>query len=373
MNLTNASEITPSTATSADCEAIPLDASMWTSLIFLFILAVLAIFGNGLVCAAFATNKRLRILTNYYVVSLAVSDILVGSINIPLWMYIRSSDWCGKNDNLHTWYTIFDVLCGSASIWNMTAISIDRFAAVVYPTVYKHRMKNTRVAGWTIMGVWTFSAFISSLYFLKSKFNYIVFSATLSFFVPLPIILFSYGRIYRVVSYRARWTGSVLIEIRLARTLSIVIGAFILCWGPFFITSFVVKYCGETCRPTVVEAIQWIKWMQYASACINPVIYTLRNREFRFTFHKLVFRCSYRNGKYAFNPSNNHRTRCGCCQLGGPLDYGDAESRIRYPTYTEESIVEKFQVRYPPSPSKNQARSLGFDNVYSSSKHEDEE
>lgn len=89
MNSTNASKIADD---EQQCSVIPLDASLWTSLIFLFILAVLAIFGNGLVCVAFATNKRLRILTNYYVVSLAVSDILVGSINIPLWMYIRSSE-----------------------------------------------------------------------------------------------------------------------------------------------------------------------------------------------------------------------------------------------------------------------------------------
>lgn len=79
MNLTN----------STACVDPPLDATLWASLIFYFAIAVFAIFGNGLVCAAFATNKRLRILTNYYVVSLAVSDILVGSINIPLWMYIK--------------------------------------------------------------------------------------------------------------------------------------------------------------------------------------------------------------------------------------------------------------------------------------------
>lgn len=81
-----------STVASVSCTNLPLDASLWAELIFLLLLALLAIFGNGLVCAAFATNKRLRILTNYYVVSLAVSDILVGSINIPLWMYIRSSE-----------------------------------------------------------------------------------------------------------------------------------------------------------------------------------------------------------------------------------------------------------------------------------------
>lgn len=368
MNSTNASKIADD---GQPCRVIPLDASLWTSLIFLFTLAVLAIFGNGLVCFAFATNKRLRILTNYYVVSLAVSDILVGSINIPLWMYIRSSDWCQRNRQLHQWYTVFDIFCGTASIWNMTAISIDRFAAVIYPTVYKHRMKNVRMAGWTILGVWTFSTFVSSLRFTYKLFNYAIFVVTLSFFVPLLIILFTYGNIYRVVRYRAKWTGSVLMEIRLARTLSIVIGAFFICWGPFFITNLVTYYCRQTCNFT--EAIQWIKWMQYASACINPVIYTIRNREFRFTFHKLVFRCHYRNGKYTFNQPSTRNSRCGCCQLGGPLDDDGGETRARCPTYTEESMIERSHVRTPSSSSKHQTRSLGFDNVTSSLKHVDEE
>ena len=90
MSPTNGTE--NSTGESSSCTNLLLNASLWAELIFLFLLAAIAIFGNGLVCAAFATNKRLRILTNYYVVSLAVSDILVGSINIPLWMYIRSSE-----------------------------------------------------------------------------------------------------------------------------------------------------------------------------------------------------------------------------------------------------------------------------------------
>lgn len=247
-----------------------------------------------------------------------------------------------------------------------------RFAAVIYPTVYKHRMKNIQMAGWTILGVWTFSAFVSSLRLIYTLFNYAIFVVTLSFFVPLLIILFTYGNIYRVVRYRAKWTGSVLIEIRLARTLSIVIGAFIICWGPFFITNLVMYYCRQECN--FIEAIQWIKWMQYASACINPVIYTIRNREFRFTFHKLVFRCDYRNGKYTFNQSKTRNTRCGCCQLGGPLDDDGGETRVRCPTYTEESMIERSQFRTPSSlSSKHQTRSLGFDNVTSSSKHVDEE
>ena len=241
-----------------------------------------------------------------------------------------------------------------------------RFAAVVYPTVYKHRMKNTKVAGWTVLGVWMFSTFVAVLRLQYKNFNYAMFVVTLSFIIPLLIILLSYGNIYRVVSYRAKWTGSVLIEIKLARTLSIVIGAFILCWGPFFIINVVTYYCRVSCDYDI--AIQLIKWLQYASACINPVIYTIRNREFRFTFHKLIFRCSYRNGKYVFNPHAKRSTWFSCCQLGGPFEDDFGESRSRYPTYTEESAVHNSHARHPSTPSKHQTTPLGFDNL-TSSKH----
>ena len=234
----------------------------------------------------------------------------------------------------------------------------------MYPTVYKHRMRNTKVAGWTILAVWTFSTFVAAFRLGYLKFNYVIFVVILSFFIPLVIILFSYGNIYRVVSYRAKWTGSVLIEIKLARTLSIVIGAFVLCWGPFFITNVVSYYCRKSCNWT--DVIQWIKWLQYVSSCINPIIYTLRNREFRFTFHKLVFRCSYRNGKYVFNPQTKRSTFCGCCQLGGPLDEEYGEGRSRYPTYTEESTVHNSHVRHPSLPSRQQTTPLAFENLSTS-------
>ena len=238
---------------------------------------------------------------------------------------------------------------------------IYRFAAVVYPTVYKHRMKNTKVAGWTVLSVWTFSIFIAAFRVEYKKFNYALFVVVLGFFIPLLIILLSYGNIYRVVSYRAKWTGSVLIEIKLARTLSIVIGAFIVCWAPFFITNVVSYYCRVSCNWE--DTIQWIKWLQYVSSCINPVIYTLRNREFRFTFHKLIFRCSYRNGKYVFNPHAKRGTRCGCCQLGDTFEEEYGERRSRYPTYTEDSTWHSSHVRHSSTPTKQQATPLAFDNL----------
>lgn len=85
--------LTMSCANSSSCPSCPpvvVDSKMVLSLLGLSIISVFTIFGNTLVCVAFATNKRLRILTNFYVASLAISDVLVAVVNIPLWTYWRA-------------------------------------------------------------------------------------------------------------------------------------------------------------------------------------------------------------------------------------------------------------------------------------------
>ena len=226
--------------------------------------------------------------------------------------------------------------------------------AVTYPTAYKRRLKKKSVALWFLIFIWIFSVIVACLRIIYKLFNYAMFVVTVSFFIPLVIILFSYGFIYRVVSYRAKWTGSVLMEIKLARTLSIVIGAFILCWGPFFILNIVSYYCRDNCQYGV--AVQVIKWLQYASACVNPVVYTVRNREFRYAFHKLVFQCRKRNGKYVISPTERRGTWCGRRRTSLEL-----ENRPRLPTYTEESAVSILNNKRP-SP-RGRKGTFAFDNA----------
>lgn len=69
------------------CIPVVVNAKLVLPLLGLSVVSMFTIFGNTLVCVAFATNKRLRIMTNFYVASLAVSDVLVATVNMPLWMY----------------------------------------------------------------------------------------------------------------------------------------------------------------------------------------------------------------------------------------------------------------------------------------------
>lgn len=52
----------------------------------LIVLSLLTIFGNTLVIVAFITYRPLRSVTNYFIVSLSISDILVAVISMPVWI-----------------------------------------------------------------------------------------------------------------------------------------------------------------------------------------------------------------------------------------------------------------------------------------------
>lgn len=88
MNCSNTSSLNSSSIVgNRTCSPVVINAKLVLPLLGLSIVSIFTIFGNTLVCVAFATNKRLRILTNFYVASLAISDVLVATFNMPLWMY----------------------------------------------------------------------------------------------------------------------------------------------------------------------------------------------------------------------------------------------------------------------------------------------
>jgi len=99
------------------------------------ILAVMIMFANSLMIGAFHVNRRLRTRTNLLLTSLAVADMLVGTISLPLWVYISITFTLAGP--VYNFYLIFDVICGVSSILNLTAISLERCYALRRPI--KHR------------------------------------------------------------------------------------------------------------------------------------------------------------------------------------------------------------------------------------------
>ncbi|XP_061826626.1 5-hydroxytryptamine receptor 1F [Nerophis lumbriciformis] len=78
-------------------------------------------------------------------------------------------------------------------------------------------------------------------------------------------------------------------ERKAASTLGLIIGAFVICWLPFFVQEVIVNTCGSC--STSVETANFLTWLGYLNSLINPLIYTIFNEDFKKAFQRLV-RCS---------------------------------------------------------------------------------
>lgn len=135
------------------------------------LVAVMAIVGNAMVICVFQRERRLRRRTNYYIVSLALADLLVGMLGIPF--AILAS--VGLPKNLYACLftvSLLVVLC-TISIFCLVAVSVDRYWAILYPLAYSKNVRTKTAIGKLCVWRCIFSSAIS-VYPVYSK-NYLIF------------------------------------------------------------------------------------------------------------------------------------------------------------------------------------------------------
>ncbi|XP_070563392.1 5-hydroxytryptamine receptor 1A-like [Ptychodera flava] len=376
----------------------------------LFILVTIT--GQLLVILAVVTEKNLRLPSNYWIASLALTDLILAVVVMPVAMLteIKSGMWLigGKFCDV---FLFFDVLCCTASIFNLCLISVDRYFSITSPIKYSLRRTPSR-ALMMISCCWVTCILISivrpmgwkttssDLHFcgLLNE-GYRIFSSVFSFYLPLVVMLFVYYKIFvaarsrlqkirdvgggtvvtmsdadfrqsgvatdvsvvrptelrggqsssvsnvsNVYAWRETADGraeamrrksfhetgttygssnahqsnmltvpprnvwghgvrqpsgsnrnqgfraekfSLAKERKAARTLGVVMGAFIFCWSPFFLFNVIVPYCDGCTVP--MELFSFVTWLGYANSMLNPFIYTYFNKDFRRAFKRLLF------------------------------------------------------------------------------------
>ncbi|KAK0070296.1 dopamine receptor 2 [Biomphalaria pfeifferi] len=182
--------------------------------VLLAIFSLIVVVGNLMVIVAVYREVYLRMVTNYFIVSLAIADVMVGGVVMPfsisnelttsVWLYGQA--WCDM------WRSL-DVLASTASILNLCVISLDRYWAITDPIAYPSKMSNSKVCI-LIALVWFCSAGISfpaiawwravtpsdlpkhRCLFTEDS-AYLIISSVVSFYVPCIIMMFVYCKIYR--------------------------------------------------------------------------------------------------------------------------------------------------------------------------------
>ncbi|XP_065372202.1 octopamine receptor beta-2R [Calliphora vicina] len=185
--------------------------------VMLFII-IAAIFGNLLVIISVMRVRKLRIITNYFVVSLAMADIMVAIMAMTFNFSVQvTGRWLFSPFLCDLWNSL-DVYFSTASILHLCCISVDRYYAIVKPLKYPISMTK-RVVGIMILNTWISPALLSFLpifigwyttdehknfvkehpdrcEFIVNK-PYCVISSSISFWIPCTIMIFTYLAIFR--------------------------------------------------------------------------------------------------------------------------------------------------------------------------------
>ncbi|XP_056330049.1 5-hydroxytryptamine receptor 1F [Danio aesculapii] len=327
---------------------------------------------NSLVITAILITRKLHQPANYLICSLAVTDLLVAVLVMPVSIvYIAEETWVLGPIVCHLWLGV-DVTCCTCSILHLAAIALDRYRAITDAVAYSQKRTYKRAIV-TILSLWTLSVLVSlpplvwrklpKVEFKDGKREpmdcliehdhvaFTVYSTFGAFYIPLALILVLYYKIYKAAEMlrnrrgssrlvkqtvssvmlpgmssdkdialspdsfcpieksfsdpstdgeRVRITSSSgnLIRVRrnpgarerrAALTLGLILGAFVVCWLPFFLKEVIVNIC-PTCTTSAVLA-DFLTWLGYLNSLINPLIYTIFNEDFKKAFKKLLPLC----------------------------------------------------------------------------------
>lgn len=258
------------------------------------LLIIVAVAGNLVVCISFTLFRNLRSITNYFLVSLSISDILVAIIVMPIFMLMllyspRPFFSLDQIRILEAWQIMDFFLC-LASIWTLTAIAVERNLAISQPFYYTKWVSHARV--YIVMALlWSLSLSVSVITFVdpfeqKSHLSLLIVIA--SYFLPLFLILITYAQIWLVArrqTRRLRQDGALGTDLKAVKTIAIVIGTFFVCYTPNMIVILLYHFELEPLPTLTTVAIA--KWLVYFNSCANPIIYSCFNRTYRTGFKRL--------------------------------------------------------------------------------------
>ncbi|XP_072910997.1 5-hydroxytryptamine (serotonin) receptor 5A, genome duplicate b isoform X1 [Hemitrygon akajei] len=330
--------------TAGPADLSPKPASVFSILVLtLLAMLMLATFlWNVLVLVTILRVRTFHRVPHNLVASMAISDVMVAALVMPLSLVheLDGRRWRLGKVLCQVWIS-FDVLCCTASIWNVTAIALDRYWSITRHLEYTLKTRK-KISNIMIVLTWVLSSVISlSPLFgwgktyseqdeqcqVSQEPSYTIFSTFGAFYLPLSVVLFVYWKIYKAAKFRigTRRTNTItpmpeVVEVKeashqpemvftvrhatvtfqtdgdtwreqkekkAALMVGILIGVFVLCWIPFFITELINPLC--SCDiPPIWKSI--FLWLGYSNSFFNPLIYTAFNKNYNNAFRNLFSR-----------------------------------------------------------------------------------
>ena len=278
---------------------LPLPLIVLLSFMCLLIVAV-----NGVVIFLILKKKTLRTLTNMFLTSLALSDLMSGLVGIPLLLICLAGDII----NVCVSSTLFIRFTAISSVCHVLLIACDRYIFIVHNIKYpflvtKWRAMVGTVAIWSISFV--FSVIQLSWHSLEREaltkieeetedidIKYSVTCIVLFFALPLMIMCYIYGRIFYISFERNKNdrelsknlqqpVKSAFHEWRGRSVLLMAMVIFAGCWLPFFLMILDEHMEKSPFPPLPLWVNRLLVFLGFIPALSNPVLCTLAKKDFR--------------------------------------------------------------------------------------------
>ncbi|XP_032898053.1 adenosine receptor A1-like [Amblyraja radiata] len=300
------------------------------------LIAVTSVLGNVLVCWAVTINRALRETTFCFIVSLALADIAVGILAIPLAITIS----IGLHTNFYSCLLMSCVLIvlTQNSILSLLAIAVDRYLRVKIPTRYRNIV--TKKRAWITVGICWLASVLNGMTplfgwnrssesgwnftneYKKCGFQEVIRMDYLVYFnffgwllLPLVITFSLYAELFWIIRKQGkmmvpnatdstRYLGK---EYKLAVSLALVLCLFAACWLPLNLMNTISYFCPQYSNLGIPLSVGIL--LSHANSAVNPVIYAWRIKKFRVSFLQIwnqYFQC-----KNNINYTNNYGGQIG--------------------------------------------------------------
>jgi len=345
--------------------------------------------GNSLIYASMKKFRALRTPTNIVLCSLATTDLTMVVVMVLHAVTDLSGHWTFGP----IWCDIVATLglvLALISILHLCSLSIDRYLAIKSPLRYPVIVTRRKVYVLLIM-IWILPTIFLNLPAADYRFRsdvygcafhqvqdhttslqlspYIFIIVTLFVAIPFGIMFYTHSVVFCValshvkrmstverrlqetttttessesnreaVHLRVKPHTTVLLkrEIKSAKTFALVIGVFLFCYTPFFITGTYRKVAGPEKVPALATFVT--TWLAFANSFSNPLVYSLRYSPFKRAFMKLCCVRLFRSGESSFTFSR--QTKMSRLQREKPMNNIEDSASIKF---KEENVGNVYE------------------------------
>ena len=258
--------------------------------------AFLTIPGNLLVFVVVLKNpnNKMRSPFNWFILNLAIADLLVGMLVEPFSVVVHLREALRFPLKYHVFLQPIYFTACTASVFSLGMLTIDRHIAITSPLHYRATLSNKRALMSSIL-IWIISI---ALPFLQRKIGFLWYFfvfGNASVLVTFFVLVFAFVRVHRTLRAQIREleemqesnvenrgrNNALKNEEKITRAFMVMLIVFCVCYTPSLLMIYLMNFC-TSCS---CQAIHWFRDLSFVfvvlNSCMNPFIYALRLPNFK--------------------------------------------------------------------------------------------